>query len=59
MYKRYQDLTIDEKINVKSWVNYSFENYDREHKHLLFFARLAVAVNKFFQEHIGYPCIKH
>ena len=58
MFKRYQDLTIDEKINVKSWVCHSFEKADKEHKYLLFFARLGVAVNTFFQQNIDCPCTK-
>ena len=58
MYKRYQDLTINEKINVKSWVAYSFDSCDPTHKYLLYFARLGVAVNKYFQQNIDCPYSK-
>ena len=58
MFKRYQDLTIHEKINAKSWVNHSFEPYDKEHKHLLFMTRLGVAVNAYFQQNIDCPHTK-
>ena len=54
----YNDLTIDEKINVKSWVCHSFEPYDKEHIHLLFFARLGVAVNAYYQQNIDCPYSK-
>ena len=56
MFKRYIDLTIDEKINAKSWVRHSFGKHIG--RHLIFMTKLGVAVNLYFQQNIDCPYSK-